>query len=109
MLITNPGGEIAVVHTLTFESAEQRRQFHAYANTPDGLPVAYSGNIIVSAFEAIDKENQLVVVSAWKSEEIFKAYRQMRRDTAPPIVQPFLIDDVMVQSRVVDSDQRARI
>ncbi len=35
MLITNPGGEIAVVHTLTFEDAEQRRQFHEYANTPE--------------------------------------------------------------------------
>jgi quinol monooxygenase YgiN len=225
MLITNPGGEIAVVHTLTFENAQQRSQFHEYANTPDGLPVAreapgnmfvspydachnestvymfsrweseeawdaysqhrkeispdwflpmmepqhilrlreldssptinrtqaplygapegsvcnfhiwqfddvelrnevnefwgiepglpssvaYPGNIIVSAFEAIDKENQLVVVSAWESEEIFTAYWQMRRDTAPPSVQPFLVDDVMVQSRVVDSDQRARV
>ncbi len=224
MLITNPGGEIAVVHTLNFESAEQRSQFHEYANTPDGLPVArgadgnlfvspyddlhnehttymfsrweseeawdaysqhridispdwflpmmepqhilrlreldssptknstqaplygappgsvcnfhiwqfdnaefrdevnefwgmepglpssvaYPGNIVVSAFEAIDRENQLVVVSAWESEEIFKAYRQMRRDTAPPIVQPFLVDEVMVQATVVDSDQRAR-
>ncbi len=225
MLITNPGGEIAVVHTLNFEHAEQRRRFHEYANAPDGLPVArgapgnmfvspydachnehttymfsrweseeaweaysqhrkeispdwflpmmepqhilrlreldssptinstqaplygapegsvcnfhiwqfddvelrdqvnafwgmepglpssaqYPGNLIVSAFEAIDKENQLVVISAWKSEETFLAYRQMRRDTAPPFVQRFLVDDVMVQSRIVDPDRRARI
>lgn len=223
MSVTKPGGEIAVVHTLAFENAERRKQFHEYANTPDGLPVAreapgnmfvspydachndhttymfsrwksddawdaysqhrkdispdwflpmmepqhilrlreldssptktstqapfygappgsvanfhiwrfddvelrdevnefwgmepglpasvaYPGNIIVSAFEAIDRENQLVVISAWKSEEIFIAYRQMRRDTAPAAVQPFLADEVMVQSMIVDPDKRA--
>ena len=225
MLLTKPGGEIAVVHTLDFENAKQRRQFHEYANAPDGLPVArgargnlfvspydachnertvymfsrweseeawdaysqhrkdispdwflpmmepqhilrlreldssptrggtqaalysapvgsvcnfhiwqfddvelrdevnefwgmepglpasvaYPGNIIVSSFEAIDKEHQLVVVSGWKSEDVFRAYRQMRRDTAPPVVQPFLVDEVMVQSRMVDPDKRASI
>jgi quinol monooxygenase YgiN len=223
MLITKPGGEITVVHTLNFESAAQRTQFHEYANAPDGLPVArgapgnlfvspydsladestvymfsrwegeeawdaysqhrkdispewfqpmleprhilrlrelgssptknttqapfycapegsvcnfhiwqcddvelrdqvnafwavedglpasvaYPGNIIVSAFEAIDKENQLVVISAWRSEEIFIAYRQMRRDTAPPLAQRFLVDEVMVQGRMWGRDQRA--
>ena len=65
------------------------------------------GQHITAVAEAIDKENQLVVVSEWKSEEIFKAYRQMRRDTAPPVVQPFLVDDVMIQSKIVDADLRA--
>ena len=41
MLITKPGDEIAVVPTLNFTDAAQRRQFHEYANTPDGLSVAH--------------------------------------------------------------------
>jgi hypothetical protein len=77
-----------------------RDEVNAVWGIEPGLPasLAYPGNIIVSAFEAIDKENQLVVISAWKSEEIFRAYRQMRRDTAPSIVQPFLVDEVTVEN-----------
>ena len=92
-------------------STEFRNEVNEFWGMAPGLPssVGYSGNIIVSAFEAIDKEKQLFVVSAWESEEIFIAYRQMRSDIAPLFVQPFLVDEVMVQSRVVDSDHRARI
>jgi quinol monooxygenase YgiN len=71
--------------------------------------VTYPGNIIVSAFEAVDKESQLVVISAWKSEKGFLAYRQMRRDTAPSLVRSFLVDEVMVRSKIADPDKRAII
>jgi quinol monooxygenase YgiN len=104
-------GTVCNFHTWQFNDAEFKNEVSEFWGMEPGLPssVAYPGNIIVSAFEAIDKENQLVVVSAWESEEIFKAYRQMRRDTAPPFVQPFLVDGVMVQSTITDADQRARV
>lgn len=104
-----PVGSVCNFHIWQFDDVEFRDVVDEFWGVKDGLPasVAYPGNIIVSAFEAIDHENQLVVVSAWGSEEIFKAYRQMRRDTGPSMVQPFLVDKVMVQGTIVDADKRA--
>jgi quinol monooxygenase YgiN len=106
-----PTGSVCNFHIWQFDDVALRDEVNAFWGVEPGLPssVSYPGNIIVSAFEAIDRENQLVVVSAWESEEVFLAYRQMRRDTAPDLVQRFLVDDVMVQSRIVDADQRAFI
>ena len=36
MLITKPGGEIAVAQSLNFADAALRSQSHDYANVPDG-------------------------------------------------------------------------
>ena len=104
-----PAGSVCNFHIWQFDDAEFRNGVNEFWGVEDGLPAssAYPGNIIVSAFEAIDHDNQLVVNSAWRSEEIFLAYRQMRRDTAPDFAQPFLVDDVMVQGRIVDADPRA--
>lgn len=104
-----PAGSVCNFHIWQFEDAEFRNGVNEFWGVEDGLPasVAYPGNIVVSAFEAIDRENQLVVNSAWNSEAIFLAYRQMRRDTAPDFAQAFLVDDVMVQGVIVDADERA--
>jgi len=104
-----PAGSVCNFHIWQFDDIELRDQVNGFWGVEDGLPasVGYPGNIIVSAFEAIDKENQLVVISAWGSRDIFTAYREMRRDTAPPLAQPFLVDGVMVQGTMVDADERA--
>ena len=103
-----PEGSVCNIHIWQFDNVALRDEVNEFWGTEAGLAssVAYPGNIIVSAFEVIDKENQLVVISAWESEEIFLAYRQMRRDTAPDIIQPFLVDAVMTQGRIADPDTR---
>jgi len=104
-----PVGSVCNFHIWQFDDVEFRDGVNEFWGVEEGLPAssAYPGNIIVSGFEAIDKENQLVAISAWGSEEIFTAYRQMRRDTAPPFAQPFLVDEVMVQGRMWGPDKRA--
>jgi quinol monooxygenase YgiN len=106
-----PEGSVCNFHIWQFDDVELKEEVSKFWGMEPGLrsSVAHPGNIIVSAFEAIDKENQLVVISAWENEEIFLAYRQMRRETAPDIVQPFLVDQVMVQSRIMNPDSRASI
>jgi len=115
-----PVGSVCNIHILQFDNAESRDRVNEFWATETGLALtaAYPGNIIVSAFEAIEKENMLVVVSTWESEEAFLDYRQMRRDTAPTFIQPFLIDEVlerepielrtMAQATLVDPDERGR-
>lgn len=116
-----PVGSVCNIHILQFDSADSRNELNEFWGTKDGLALtaAYPGNIIVSAFEAIEKENMLVVVSTWESEEAFVDYRQMRRDAAPAFMQAFLKDEVlerkpielrtMAQAILVDPDTRGRI
>ena len=105
-----PVGSVCNFHIWQFDDVELRDRVNEFFAVQDGgLPasVAYPGNIIVSAFEAIDYKNRLVVISAWASEEVFIAYRQYRRDTAPNMMQPFLVDDAMVQGLMWGPDARA--
>ena len=116
-----PVGSVCNIHILQFDNADSRDGVNEFWGTEAGLALTatYPGNVIVSAFEAIEKENMLVVVSTWESEEVFLDYRQMRRDTAPTFIQPFLIDEVlerepielrtMAQATLVDPDKRGRI
>ncbi|MFT4581187.1 MAG: quinol monooxygenase YgiN [Gammaproteobacteria bacterium] len=106
-----PEGSVCNFHIWQFDDVDIRDEVNEFWGIEPGLAssVTYPGNIIVSAFEAVDKENRLVVISAWKSEKNFLAYRQMRRNTAPSLVRSFLVDEVMVRSKIVDPDKRAII
>jgi hypothetical protein len=106
---TVPAGRACNFHIWKLEDVELRNGVAEFWQVGDGFPssVACLGNIIVSAFEAVDRENQLVVNSAWGSEEIFIAYRQMRREIAPNFARPFLVDDIIVRGTIVDADPRA--
>jgi hypothetical protein len=112
-LLFAPGpGAIANVHVWQFDSAEFKDEVAAFwGNEEVGLPAsrAYPGNIFVSGFEPIGRENCLVALNAWESYEVFLEYRQMRRDTSPDIVQPFLVDDVMVQADIIEDHQDPRV
>ena len=112
-LLFAPGpGAIANFHTWQFENAEFKDEVAEFWGDQEvGLPAssAYTGNIFVSGFEAIDRENCLVALNAWESHEIFLEYRQMRRDTAPDTIQPFLVDGVMAQSDVCEEHQDSRV
>ena len=90
-------------HIWQFDSAALRDEVHSFWGQEPGLPAsaAYPGNLFVSGFEAIEKENQLVALNGWESLDIFIAYRQHRRDTAPDALQHFLSDEVMVQAKMV--------
>ena len=76
---------MCIFHIRKLEDVEPRNGVAEFWRVGGGFPssVPYLGNIIVSAFEAVDRENHLVVNSAWGREEIFIAYRQMRREIAP--------------------------
>ena len=99
------------IHIWQFENAELRDEINSFWGQEPGLrsSALYPGNLFVSGFEAIEKENQLVALNGWESMDIFLAYRQMRRDTAPEPVQPFLADDVMVQSKIVEGLEDPRV
>ncbi len=113
-----PVGSVCNIHILQFDNADSRDEVNEFWGTAAGLALtaAHPGNIIVSAFEAIEKDNTLVVVSTWENEQAFLNYRQMRADTAPTFLQPFLIDKVlerdpielhtMAQAILVDPDTR---
>ena len=99
------------IHIWQFDNSEFRDEINSFWGQEPGLraSASYSGNLFVSGFEAIEKENQLVALNGWESMDIFLAYRQMRRDTAPEPVQPFLADDVMVQSKIVEGLEDPRV
>ena len=92
-----PTGSICNIHIFQFDNIDLRDEINKFWHTEEGLllTAAYPGNVIVSAFEAIERENMLVVASAWESRESFFDYLQMRRDTGPTLLQPFLVDQVL--------------
>ena len=112
-LLFAPGrGAIVNFHIWQFNDVEFKDEVAAFWGDEEvGLPAskAYPGNIFVSGFESLDRKNCLVALNAWESYEIFLEYRQMRRDTAPANIQPFLVDDVMVQSDICEEHQDARV
>lgn len=115
-----PVGSVCNIHIFQFDNADSRDEVNEFWGAKAGLllTAAHPGNIIVSAFEAIEKENMLVVVSTWGDEKSFLDYLQMRRNTAPTFLQPFLIDEelerepivlrTMTQAKLVDPDERGR-
>ena len=99
------------IHIWQFENTELRDEINSFLGQEPGLrsSALYPGNLFVSGFEAIERENQLVAINGWESMEIFLAYRQMRRDTAPEAVRSFLADEVMVQSKIVEGFEDPRV
>ena len=106
-------GKDAVVnfHIWQFDNTEIRDEIYSFWGQEPGLPASalYPGNIFVSGYEAIDKENQLVALNGWENLEIFLAYRQNRRDTSPAELQHFLSDEIMVQSKMVPGLEDPRV
>ena len=105
MLITKPGGEITVVHTLKFADAAQRKQFHEYANTPDGLPVARGapGNLFVSPYDSLADDGTVYMFSRWETEEAWDAYSKHRIDISPDWFLPMMEPQHILRLRELDS------
>ena len=113
-----PAGSVCNIHIFQFDNIDLRDTVNKFWHTEEGLllTAAYPGNLIVSAFEAIERENMLVIVSAWENEESFFDYRQTRRDTGPAFIQTFFVDQVlerepielrtMAQATLADPDPR---
>ena len=103
-----PEGTICNIHYWQFEDSASRDDIYETWSTDEGLAktASFAGNITVSAFEAIDKENQFVIVSAWEHEEFLRTYLKMRRDSADDHIQPFYVDETMVQGTIADPDLR---
>ena len=99
------------LHIWQFDNAELRDEVNSFWGQEPGLPASalYPGNLFVSGFEAIERENQLVALNGWESMDVFVAYRQNRRDTAPEAIQRFLSDEVMVQSKMVEGFEDPRV
>ena len=106
MLIANPGGEIAVVHTLNFSaSLVNRSQFHEYANMPDGLPMAREapGNMFVSPCDPCHNDHTTYMFSRWESEAAWDAYLLHKIDISPDWFLPMKEPEHILKLRELDS------
>jgi len=106
MLITNPAGKIAVVHTLVFKDAEERSQFHEYANKPDGLPVARGapGNMFVSRYDSCHTDYTAYMFRRGETAEAKDAYSQQRKDISPDWFLPMMDPQYILRFGELDSN-----
>ena len=97
-----PIGSVCNIHILQFDSAEARDEVYQFWGTEEGLPLTAEqpGNIVVSGFEAIEKNYTLVAVSAWENDQAFANYLQMRRESAPALLQAFLTDELLQEQPI---------